>query len=584
MEMEDHSHSNQFGIDIRQFISGRPTHFPLTPQPLQPPQDLFSAHRNHHHHHQQLQPPQASQSHYDMMMLMPRDSGLQEFRSGSSSNACLNAPLHSTAGASANSGSNPVKASVITPTLGGLEVEAGGSYGGDVGTGRWPRQETLTLLEIRSRLDSKFKEANQKGPLWDEVSRIMSEEHGYQRSGKKCREKFENLYKYYKKTKEGKAGRQDGKHYRFFRQLEALYGESSNPVSAPETHFGNSLGFPITTNSSSQANQEAFPSQRLCDSLSLSSSSEFDTTSSEDNDLSTATIAENDSSEKRRKGRGRRSWKAKIKEFIDSQMIKLMERQEAWLEKLTTTLEQKEQERMIREEEWRKQEAARIDREHKFWAEERAWIEARDAAIMESLKKLTGREVNVSSPEELVGAEVQNHSDNQNDNGSETINNSTIKGDFWPESEITRLVQLRTSMEPKFQRSGCPEEVLWEEIAGKMACFGYERSALMCKDKWDIVNSSRWKNKACNRKRKENSRSCCYFPSNESIYNPENAYCEISEQGPETVRIHPNDGSPPTNSNAGNVVSDSCFRFLMSDGSENMWENYGLKLTKGDQN
>lgn len=37
---------------------------------------------------------------------------------------------------------------------------------------RWPRQETLTLLEIRSRLDAKFKEANHKGPLWEEVSRL----------------------------------------------------------------------------------------------------------------------------------------------------------------------------------------------------------------------------------------------------------------------------------------------------------------------------------------------------------------------------------------------------------------------------
>jgi hypothetical protein len=32
-----------------------------------------------------------------------------------------------------------------------------------------------------------------------------------------------NLYKLYKKTKEGKAGRQDRKHYRFFIQLEYLY-------------------------------------------------------------------------------------------------------------------------------------------------------------------------------------------------------------------------------------------------------------------------------------------------------------------------------------------------------------------------
>lgn len=37
--------------------------------------------------------------------------------------------------------------------------------------GRWPRQETLTLLEIRSRLDFKFKEAAEKAPVWEEVSR-----------------------------------------------------------------------------------------------------------------------------------------------------------------------------------------------------------------------------------------------------------------------------------------------------------------------------------------------------------------------------------------------------------------------------
>ncbi|KAJ8754272.1 hypothetical protein K2173_002172 [Erythroxylum novogranatense] len=577
MEMEDHNNHNQLGIDLRQFISRRPTHFAAILQP-QPPQDLFSAHRNHHHLHHLQQPQVAQQQHCDLMMLMPRDCGLHEFRSGSSSDACMITALHSTAGTVANSGDNTVAASVVIPSLSSLEVEGGGYFGGDGGTGRWPRQETLTLLEIRSRLDSKFKEANQKGPLWDEVSRIMSEEHGYQRSGKKCREKFENLYKYYKKTKEGKAGRQDGKHYRFFRQLEALYGETSSSVSVHETHFVGRTQ--ATTNTSTQANQVAFHSQKLCDSLSLSNYSEFDTSSSENNDLSTATIVENDSTEKRRKKRGGMILKTKIREFIDSQMTKLMERQEAWLEKLTKTLERKEQERMFREEEWRKEEAVRVDREHKFWAKERAWIEARDAAIMEALNKLMGRELNVPSSEELVGAEVQNHSDNQNDNGSETINN----GKIWPDSEITRLIQLRNSLEDKFQQSGCPEEVLWEDIAGKMAYFGYERTAIMCKDKWDIVNNSLRKTNPSNKKRKENSSNYCYFPSNESVYNPGVPYCEISEQGPETVRTQPNDSSPPENSNAGNMVSDSCFPFLMSDGSENLWGNFALKLNKGDQN
>lgn len=408
----------------------------------------------------------------------------------------------------------------------------------------------------------------------------MSEEHGYQRSGKKCREKFENLYKYYKKTKEGKAGRQDGKHYRFFRQLEALYGDSSNSVSVPETHLvGSSLRFHTTSNTSNQANQETLQSQKLCDSLSLSNSSEFDSSSSDDNDLSNM---ENDSTEKRRKKRGGRSWKIKIKEFIDSQMRKLMERQEAWLEKLTKTLETKEQERMLREEEWRRQEESRIDREHKFWAKERAWIEARDAALMEALQTLTGRQLKTSSSEELIAA------DNQNENGSEAINNSVKATDSWGDSEITRLVQLRTSMETRFQQSNTEssQEVLWEEIAAKMVCLGYERrNALMCKDKWDNINHFLRKTKdLSNKKRKDNSRSCSYFQSTESsLYSQGGAaYCELNEQGPETARLQLNDSSSPSNSNVGNaVVSDSCFRFLMADG-DHLWENYGLKLGNGE--
>ncbi|KAJ9184435.1 hypothetical protein P3X46_004162 [Hevea brasiliensis] len=572
MEMEDQNHHNQYSIDLRQFISGRPTHFPAIPQP--PSAELFSAHRN--------LPPQAH--HYDMMMLMSRGGGLHDFHSDSTTASCVlppppPPPPAPPAAAAANSGNTSVAAASATPTLSGLEAEVG-SFGGDGGTGRWPRQETLTLLEIRSRLDSKFKEANQKGPLWDEVSRIMSEEHGYQRSGKKCREKFENLYKYYKKTKEGKAGRQDGKHYRFFRQLEALYGETNNPASFPETQFvGSSHRFHTGT----QANNEIFHSQKLCNSHSLSNSSEFDTSSSEDNDLSTATLVENDSTEKRRKRRDGKSWKAKIKDFIDSQMRKLIERQEAWLEKLTKTMEQKEQERTFREEEWRKQEAARLDREQKFWAKERAWIEARDAALMETLRKLTGRETNASSPEELMRAhEIQNQRENGIENGSERA-----QCDSWTEAEVTRLMQLRSNMGSRFQQNGCmdEEEALWEDISAKMACMGYERSALMCKEKWDSINNYTRKTKeGSNKKRKENSRGCCYFQNNESIYNPAGDYCEINEQGPETVRLQANEGCSPANSNAGNAVSDSCFRYLMGDGGENLWENYGLKLSKGDQN
>lgn len=378
----------------------------------------------------------------------------------------------------------------------------------------------------------------------------MSEEHGYQRSGKKCREKFENLYKYYKKTKEGKAGRQDGKHYRFFRQLEALYGESSSSASMSEAHLA------AANYHSNFSNKSALLAQcpKLSDtSLSLSNYSDAETSSS-DSDLNEAGI-NNDHEGKLKK---RNVWKVKIRDFIDSQMKKLMDKQEAWMEKMMRTIEDKERERMMREEEWRKQDAARIEREHKFWASERAWIEARDAALMEALHKLTSKELR---GEEAIAADIRSLSENHNDDGSETMPN-TAKGEIWPECEISRLIQLRTAMENKFQQRGGGEEMVWEEIATKMACFGHDRSAAMCKEKWDSVNNYLLK---CSKKRKENSKSCNnYFQSFESISNQGGGggggglYCDANM----SLNNNHDHGSSSPNPNA---ISESCFRYFMGD-------------------
>ncbi|KAL1545741.1 hypothetical protein AAHA92_22429 [Salvia divinorum] len=450
---------DQYGMaDLRQYMGGRP----LFPQ-IQSPPDLLSSHRG------------LSAAHPYDMLIFSSDSG-----------AAANNNAAAAAGHSFDNG----------------------------GAGRWPRQETLNLLEIRSRLDPKFKEANQKGPLWDEVSRIMCEEHGYQRSSKKCREKFENLYKYYKKTKEGKAGRQDGKHYRFFRQLEALYGTEANSSSASMSEAAHHAAFPNKTTLLAAGGPKASDT-----SLSLSNYSDADTSSSEDSD----------------EGRMKRSgWKVKIRDFIDAQMKKLMEKQEAWMEKMMRTIEEKERERAMREEEWRKHDAARIEREHKFWASERAWIEARDAALMNALHKLTGKE--------SVAAEIRSLSENNhNDDGSETRTNGG--GDIWPECEINKLIQLTTAMEGKFEAAD--EEMVWEEIARKMACFGHERSAAVCKDKWESINNYVLK---CSKKRKDNTNYQSHI------------YCE---QG--NVSFTNDHGSSSPNPNTAPGISESCFRYFMGD-------------------
>ncbi|KAL9238861.1 hypothetical protein vseg_013233 [Gypsophila vaccaria] len=482
----------------------------------------------------------------------------------------------------------------------------GGLDGGDPSVARWPRQETLTLLEIRGRLDYKFKGAVHKAPLWDELARIMSEEYGYQRNGKKCKEKFENLYKYYKKTKEGKSGRQDGKHYRFFRQLEALCGDPHHPISASDVYISQNtpqlypqplLGQSADDTTHNQQSALSDMPPRVCDPRSLSNSSNFDTSSSYDG-LNNGSNESNESRETKKR-KGKRSWRAKTKEFIDLQMKKIEEKQEFWLQKMMKTLETKENERMILKEEWRNQEVDRVEREHRFWAKERAWIEARDSALMSTIEKLS----------------------NNNNNG----------GNQWEEHEVTRLIYVRISMESKFEQCGFLEEVLWDEIASKMAYFGCNRSAIECKKKWDLINKCFQEKGMVNNNEGKNKRigdfgwvnhhyhnqghDNDYNNSSNDVVNEDVIYvnqssgfnnCEMinepklqqneplfSRNSDVNVNINANvdaggggsgDGGNGGSGNGGGVANDSCFRFFLGDGESSLrWEsNYGrLKLNKG---
>lgn len=59
------------------------------------------------------------------------------------------------------------------------EQDGGGGGGGGEesertsGGNRWPKQETIALLKIRSEMDVEFKDSSLKGPLWQHVSRFI---------------------------------------------------------------------------------------------------------------------------------------------------------------------------------------------------------------------------------------------------------------------------------------------------------------------------------------------------------------------------------------------------------------------------
>ncbi|MBA0608754.1 hypothetical protein Godav_020940, partial [Gossypium davidsonii] len=101
--------------------------------------------------------------------------------------------------------------------------EIGGSEGIKPASSRWPKAEVLALINLRSGLETRYQEAGPKGPLWEEISAGMSR-MGYKRSAKRCKEKWENINKYFKKVKESNKKRpEDAKTCPYFHQLDALY-------------------------------------------------------------------------------------------------------------------------------------------------------------------------------------------------------------------------------------------------------------------------------------------------------------------------------------------------------------------------
>ncbi|KAL6504821.1 hypothetical protein OROHE_023579 [Orobanche hederae] len=319
----------------------------------------------------------------------------------------------------ASGGSSEAGAASSSVPGGGMEEIGGGN--------RWPRQETLALLKIRSDMGVTFRDSCLKGPLWEEVSRKMAE-LGYQRSAKKCKEKFENVYKYHKRTKDGRASKSDGKTYRFFDQLEALENtppptrapspmpananprclpiqqpphftvtstRSPNPVSiAPPAQVSNS---PIDLSSPSfQHSQQPFqpprpPVEAAATNTSIPIPPPHQIHTSQPhltvNFLADSTSTSSTSSDEdiQRRGGRKRKWK----DFFERLMKDVIHKQEDLQRKFLDALEKRERDRMARDEAWRVQEMERMNREHELLVQERSIAAAKDAAVIAFLQKVT---------------------------------------------------------------------------------------------------------------------------------------------------------------------------------------------------
>ncbi|CAL1356426.1 unnamed protein product [Linum trigynum] len=110
---------------------------------------------------------------------------------------------------------------------------------------RWPRDEVLALINLRCGIHNHNNTegegtptaaagSNSKAPLWERISRGMAE-LGYRRSAKRCKEKWENINKYFRKTKDlNKKRSADSRTCPYFHQLSTLYGAAAAAAAVPK--------------------------------------------------------------------------------------------------------------------------------------------------------------------------------------------------------------------------------------------------------------------------------------------------------------------------------------------------------------
>ena len=415
------------------------------------------------------------------------------------------------------------------------------------------------------------------------------------------------MYKYHKRTKEGRTGKPDGKTYRFFDQLEALENRPSiqsptqpkpptptpttttvamplpNPSSLAQvtvtsaTHTPNisqvqanivSPGINVTTIPSfpptnptilpppptTNPSQTAIPSSFPNLSADLISNSSNSSSTSSDEQLE-----------------GRRKRKRKWQDFFERLMKDVIEKQEELQKKFLEAIEKRERDRMVREEAWKVQEMARINRERDILAKERSIAAAKDAAVMAFLQKISEQQnpghqllqnslppplqttpppsqpqpqslpappppppqpqpaAQSPSTSQLILTGLELHKTDNGENFTPTASSSR-----WPKVEVQALIQLRTNLDTKYQENG-PKGPLWEEISAAMRKLGYNRSSKRCKEKWENINKYFKKVKESNKKRPDDSKTCPYFHQLDALYREKNKY-EINNPSNQVVK------------------------------------------------
>ncbi|XP_002512226.2 trihelix transcription factor GTL2 [Ricinus communis] len=245
----------------------------------------------------------------------------------------------------------------------------------------WSNDEVLALLRIRSSMENWFPEYT-----WEHVSRKLAE-LGFKRSAEKCKEKFEEENRYFNNINYSK------NNYRFFGELEELYNghNNQNPQEAVAAEKNKKM------DKASQKEEDKIEQNVEEDSRVDQTVGNYPT--EEDNN---GKEVEKSKSKKRK----RQIKFEMFKGFCEDIISKIMAQQEEMHNKLLEDMVKRDEEKVAREEAWKKQEIDRINKELELRAQEQVLAGERQTAIINFLKKFSSS----SSSSSCSSIEILQHS------------------------------------------------------------------------------------------------------------------------------------------------------------------------------
>lgn len=122
------------------------------------------------------------------------------------------------------------------------EIDSAGENSFQTSSSRWPKAEVEALIRLRTNVDLQYPDnGSSKGPLWEDISSGMKK-LGYDRNAKRCKEKWENINKYYRRVKESQKKRpEDSKTCPYFHQLDSIYQNKSKKQSPLSENPGSDM-------------------------------------------------------------------------------------------------------------------------------------------------------------------------------------------------------------------------------------------------------------------------------------------------------------------------------------------------------